>query len=320
MEKFVKRMSIKWKAGNVQAADLLSVSALVFLFVLFSLTTGGNFLKESNLRALMIQSCLYIVAACGVLFVMSHGNLELSVGGIIGIATAAGCIMSRMGGIVLSFIACVCAAVILSSIIALCHIIFKVPAFIAGIALMFSSGGIVSFLLNSFPKTADPSLDLLNHFWFLIGLTVLVYFACGFVFHYTKVGKYNRAIGSNQGAAYHGGISLGKYKYLAYLMYGICCGVCAFLIVVRTGSFSIETGASYETEVLLMLIIGGMPMSGGSAVKMRTPFIGAMIYMILRNGLTLWGVSVEVINMIRVAIFFAIAAITYDRSNTKFVL
>lgn len=301
------------------AADYLLIIGLIVIFVLFSLTTGGKFIQISNLRSLLLQSSLYIIAACGVLFVMSHGNLELSVGGIIGMAAAAGCIVSRMTTPVMSLVICLLAAVALTSVIAICHIILDVPAFIVGIALMFASGGIVSYLLNIFPKFAHTGLECLNSFAFIIGVTLAAYAVFGFIFRYTKIGKYNKAIGSNINAACYGGVNIKKYKYLAYLMYGLCCGICAFLITVRTGSFSIDTGSGYETEILIMLIIGGMPMSGGTSAKMRTPLLGALIYMILKNGMTLWGVGAEVINIIRVVIFFVIVTVTYDRSGTRFV-
>lgn len=305
------------KKGSL--TDSLLIFGLIAILVLFSLTTQGRFLRLVNLKSLLLQSSLYIIAASGVLFVMSHGNLELSVGGIIGMATAAGCIVSRMTSPAMSLVACLATGVLLASVIALCHIALDVPAFIVGIALMFASGGIVSYLLNLFPKLAHPGLEQLNSFWFIIGMTALTYLIFGFVFQYTKIGKYNKAIGSNINAAHLGGVNVKKYKYLAYLMYGLCCGVCAFLITVRTGSFSIDTGASYETEVLIMLIIGGVPMSGGTQAKVRTPLIGALIYMILKNGMTLWGVGADIINIIRVVIFFIIVTITYDRTGTRFI-
>lgn len=315
-EKAQKRL-LRGRGAGI--TEYLLPAGLVVLFLLFSLTTNGNFIRLSNLKALALQSSLYIIAACGVLFVMSHGNLELSVGGIIGMATAAGCIVSRFTTPALSLVACLTAGVLLASVIAVCHILLEVPAFIAGIALMFASGGIVSYLLNVFPKLAHPGLEKLNSFWFIIAVTAVTYLAFGFIFRYTKIGKYNKAIGSNISAAHFGGVNVRKYKYLAYLMYGLCCGICAFLITVRTGSFSVDTGSGYETEVLIMLIIGGMPMSGGTSAKVRTPLLGALIYMILKNGMTLWGVGADVINIIRVVLFFIIVTLTYDRSGTRFI-
>lgn len=304
---------------NEKLTDCLLLGGLIVLFVLFSLTTNGRFIKLSNLKALLLQSSLYIIAACGVLFVMAHGNLELSVGGIIGMSVAAGCIVSGLTNPAMSLVACLAAGVLLASIIAVCHIFLDVPAFIVGIALMFASGGIVSYLLNVFPKLAHKGLATLNSFWFIIGVTALTYIGFAFVLKYTKIGKYNKAIGSSINAAYYSGVNIKKYKYLAYLMYGLCCGICAFLITVRTGSFSVDTGSGYETEVLIMLIIGGMPMSGGTNAKVRTPLLGALIYMILKNGMTLWGVGADIINIVRVILFFIIVTITYDRSGTRFI-
>ena len=312
-----RRRSLRDTTGEI--TDHLLFAGLIVLFVLFSFTTDGNFFKLSNLRALLLQSSLYIIAACGVLFVMSNGNLELSVGGIIGMATAAGCIVSRLTSPVMSLVACLAAGVILACVIAGCHILLDVPAFIVGIAIMFASSGIVSYLLNIFPKLAHAGLESLNSFWFIIGITVLTYIVISFIFKYTKIGKYNKAIGSNINAAHFCGVNVKKYKFLAYLIYGICCGICAFLITVRTGSFSVDTGSGYETEVLIMLIIGGMPMTGGTSAKVRTPLLGTLIYMILENGMTLWGVGADVINIIRAILFFIIVTITYDRSGTRFI-
>lgn len=314
-----KSRRLQMHCAKGKLTDGLLFGGLIVLFLLFSLTTDGNFIRLSNLKALLLQSSLYIIAACGVLFVMSHGNLELSVGGIIGMSAAAGCIVSRLTNPVMSLVACLATGVLLASLIAVCHILLDVPAFIAGIALMFASSGVVSYLLNIFPKMAHKGLESLNSFWFIMGVTVLTYIAFGFVLKFTKIGKYNKAIGSSISAAYFSGVNLKKYKYLAYLMYGLCCGICAFLITVRTGSFSIDTGSGYETEVLIMLIIGGMPMSGGTNSRVKTPLLGALIYMILKNGMTLWGVGADVINMIRVVLFFVIVTITYDRSGTRFI-
>ncbi len=312
-----KKLALRGANGRI--TNSLLFGGLIVLFVLFSLTTNGNFIKMSNLKALLLQSSLYIIAACGVLFVMSNGNLELSVGGIIGMSAAAGCIMSRLTNPAMSLVACLATGILLASVIGGCHILLDVPAFIVGIALMFASGGIVSYLLNIFPKLAHKGLESLNSFWFIIGVTALTYIGFGFILKYTKIGKYNKAIGSNINAAHFCGVNVKKYKYLAYLMYGLCCGMCAFLITVRTGSFSVDTGSGYETEVLIMLIIGGMPMSGGTSSKVRTPLLGALIYMILKNGMTLWGVGADVINIIRVILFFIIVTITYDRSGMRFI-
>lgn len=60
---------------NEKLTDCLLLGGLIVLFVLFSLTTNGRFIKLSNLKALLLQSSLYIIAACGVLFV--NENIRL---------------------------------------------------------------------------------------------------------------------------------------------------------------------------------------------------------------------------------------------------
>jgi len=65
------------------------------------------------------------------------------------------------------------------------------------------------------------------------------------------------------------------------------------------------------------MVLGGIPLSGGTGVKIRNGVIGALIFYMLNNGLTLWGVSAEIINIIKGVLFLIIVRLTYDRHNGK---
>ena len=49
----------------------LPVLALVFVVVLFAVSTKGSTVKINNLKQIMLQSCTYIVAGLGIIFTMS---------------------------------------------------------------------------------------------------------------------------------------------------------------------------------------------------------------------------------------------------------
>ncbi|MCG4808266.1 hypothetical protein L0P46_10375, partial [Collinsella aerofaciens] len=59
---------------------------LIALIILFALTTSGRFFTQYNLKMLLIQSSLYIVGGVGATFVMAHGNLDFSLGGIVALS------------------------------------------------------------------------------------------------------------------------------------------------------------------------------------------------------------------------------------------
>lgn len=120
-------------------------------------------------------------------------------------------------------------------------------------------------------------------------------------------------------AARLSGIAVNKYKLLAFLITGITVGITSFVNLIRSGGCTAQTGQSYETQVLLALALGGISMAGGSSVKMRSIVIGAILYMMLDNGLLLMGVSANWIDLIRGVIFILTVYISFDKKSVGFI-
>ena len=57
------------------------VIALVVVFVLFAILTGGRLLAAQNLSNLLLQNSYVLIMACGMLLcILTGGNVDLSVG------------------------------------------------------------------------------------------------------------------------------------------------------------------------------------------------------------------------------------------------
>mgnify|MGYP000811549408 FL=1 len=112
---------------------------------------------------------------------------------------------------------------------------------------------------------------------------------------------------------------MNKYKFLAFLVTGITIGLTSFVNLVRSGGCTAQTGQSYETQILLALSLGGISLTGGSSVKIRSIVIGAILFMMLDNGLLLMGVDANWIDLIRGIIFILTVFISYDKKSVGFV-
>lgn len=67
-------------------------------------------------------------------------------------------------------------------------------------------------------------------------------------------------------------------------------------------------------DVMVALILGGMPLSGGMKSKVSAALIGSFTYVLLTNGLTLSGVAVSNVPLIK-ALIFAVIVITTSRKK-----
>ena len=297
---------------------IVPIAGLIILFVLFSVTTSGMFLKWNNLQSLILQSAITMVAAVGTAFVMAHNNLDFSLGG----ACAMSCVFAYLivgNNLWLFFLMCIVIGVLCGLFSAVLHIKGKVPAFIAGLCLMFAGRGIAESVCSTQSMLLVQAAAL-NHIGFFIIVLVIVVAVGVLLFNFTKIGKYQKLIGTNPKAAELSGISVSKYKTIAFVLSGLTLGIAACLTVVRSPNIVSSIGTNLETNVLLALSLGGMSMTGGSSSKMRSAVIGTLIFYILNNGLTLWGLDANYVDIVKAAFFLCTVTISIDRSQYEVIV
>lgn len=301
------------KKGTYGIKDMFSYLGLFVILLLFACTTGGKFLRTTNLMLIFKQSVIVMVGALGSSFVLAHGNMDFSIGGEMALCCLLSYYISQVNPY-LMFPACIVIGMLLSLIVSMIHVVVGVPAFVSGMCVMFIGKGIVQSVSGS--GLTCPSLyNALDESWFYISVLLLVLLITFVLFNFTKIGRYNRLIGSNPRASFLSGIDTKKYKILAFLVSGFAVGVASFLTMVRSGGLSAQTGSSFEMDTIIVLTLGGAPLSGGSGVKLRSALLGALTYYVLSNGLVLWGVSSEIIFIIKGILFLVIVGLTFDRSN-----
>lgn len=293
--------------------ELFPYLGLLLMIVLFSVTTNGKFLRIRNLTMILKQSVIVMIGALGSSFVLAHGNMDFSIGGEMALCCLLSYYVSRLNPY-LMLPACILLALLLSFLVGVVHVVIGVPAFVSGMCVMFIGKGIVQSVSGS--GLICPSIyNALDATWFYVLALALTLAVTFILFNYTRIGRNNRLTGSNPTAAFLSGIDTKKYKILAFLTSGFCVGVSSFLTIVRGGGISAQTGASFEMDTIIVLTLGGAPLSGGSGVRLRSALLGALTYFILSNGLIIWGVPAEIIFAIKGILFLTIVALTFDRSN-----
>lgn len=296
-----------------QIRKIVPIAGLVIMFLLFAFTTDGKFLTKSNLQNIISQSAITMVAAVGTTFVMAHNNLDFSLGG----ACALCCVLSYLiagQNLWLFFLLCIVFGVACGLFSAWLHIKGQIPAFMAGMCLMFAGRGVAQSVAANTNMLMVKAASYNNIWFFLIVLAVVV--VLGFLlFNYTKIGKYQKLIGTNPKAAELSGINVNKYKTIAFAISGVTIGIAACLTVIRSAAIIGNTGLNLETNVLLALSLGGISITGGSATRMRSAIIGTLIFFILNNGLTLWGLNPDYVDIVKAAFFLFTVTISIDRSQ-----
>lgn len=108
------------------------LGALILIWLLFYWQTGGTFLSPRNLSNLMLQTSVTGILAVGMLMVILAGQIDLSVGSVLGLAGGAAAISLTHWdyGLPVSIVLAIAVGVSIGLIHGTLTAYFNIPAFI----------------------------------------------------------------------------------------------------------------------------------------------------------------------------------------------
>lgn len=312
-----KKPSKPFSKQKIFLIKLMPYLGLVIVFALFMALTGGELISAKSLDTLISQSTILMVVSVGAVFVYTLGGMDLSIGAAVGVAAIAGAGVVNVAPDVSPFIVlvvCVVIGLLTGAFNATLSNILNLPTFLGSLATMSVCSSITSAIIRSLGisgiRVRSSAWRALDNYWVLLIAFVAVAVICYVIYNYTKIGKYARAIGSNRTCAQQSGVKLKKYITFAFMVSGLAIGVAAWLTIIRYKIVSDATGAGLQLDVILAIVIGGMPVTGGARSRISAAIVGSLTLAFLGQGLTLCGVDAMHIQTIRGLLFIIILAIT----------
>ena len=295
---------------------LLPIAGLIIIFLLFNVLT--NFRMMKNLPLVLSQVYVTMIAATGVFFIMTMGGLDFSQGSILGIASIVVCMISKTS-IPLAIVGGIVAGAVIGAINGYFYVYRKIKSFIVTICTMFLFRGFIKYLTTNAPVAGSAKLINFDSTGLKIACTVLI-LVIGFVlFRFTKFGTYLKAIGAGEKAAMFSGIRTDRMKFWIYVLAGAITGFAAFINVIKVGSVTSSGGNQLETQILIALVLGGMPISGGAKVRFENIIVGSLLYIVLNSGLTMMGFSTQLMQLIQGVVFLVFVAVFADRQSLQVI-
>jgi len=128
---------------------------------------------------------------------------------------------------------------------------------------------------------------------------------------YTTTGRIIYGIGDNFQAARLAGLPVRKTILVVYVYAALTALLAGLVIAAASGTvdFRIVTNGSLLFEVILVVVLGGIPLRGGRG-GVRNLLVGAALIAVLRNGMTLYDFSTQIQDMLTGVVL--IAAILVD--------
>lgn len=148
-ETITEKKGFKIEASALRAYTMLGAMVLIWLF--FHWQTGGIFLGYRNLSNLMLQMSSTGIIAVGMLMVIVSGNIDLSVGSMLGLAGGvAAIILTSWGyGLVPAILAAIVVGVVIGLLQGFLTAYFNIPAFIVTLGGLLAWRGAIKGISKS---------------------------------------------------------------------------------------------------------------------------------------------------------------------------
>jgi ribose transport system permease protein len=288
-----------------------AVLILLFIFIAFMAATKPAFSKWDNITNILAEFTVYGVTACAMTTAIICAEFDLSASSVFAWSTVLFVSMTNMIGLLPAFIITIASGTIWGAINGWLVAKVKINAFVVTLGTMTFVKGLAFFYTNGEPiNTSNETLRAIGAFnIFGISITpiafaiVLAIFA--FILKKTRFGRGIYATGGNYEVARLAGINVEFYKFIIFVILGICAALSAVLFCTRIQAGSALYGGDLSLYCVAATVIGGTSLSGGNGGVTRT-LVGLLFMSVLFNALTLQGVQGYFQQLIRGIVLIAV--------------
>ncbi|MEM7339464.1 MAG: ABC transporter permease [Actinomycetota bacterium] len=307
--------------GRFRFADYGIVWITIILFVLLWLTSDV-FLTTANLRNIVDQQSLIVIAGAAMTLTLISGNFDISVSAtFINASIATALVYNSTESAVVAIGAGIALGLTFGLVNGLVVALVRINSFIATLASSFVFYG-VGFLLSdrSIVRITDREFadlargrdfGITNASWIAV-VVVLVFW---FVLERTRFGRHLFAAGGNPEAARLAGVQVERVVIATFVLTGAAAGLAGALLASRTLTAQPSDDFSFVFSVLTAVIIGGTSIAGGEGAVWRT-VLGAFFIALLTNGFNINQIDPIIQRLVQgTVILVAVAADSWSRTR-----
>lgn len=327
-------MTARTRVTRLAADQRVGLIVLILVLVAAIGTAKPMFFSAQFIIAPMLTSiAIFTVVGLAQMMVLSVGQMNLAVGGMAAAgAMAAGIAYQALGvPLIVGLVIGLAASGLIGAVCGLLVAKAGVNSFVVTLAMSFALLGLVpstyAWVSPGAAITVDtPGLAELGRATTAdlcigdvcgpAGIPLILFIALAamaviwFLFARMRIGRETLLTGSSEKAALLSSIPVARRIVTVHTLSGVLAGLAGFMLGASTGSFTPGIGQEFMLQSFLGPILGGTLLAGGYVSVIGT-FLGIALTVVIRQGLLLFGVGIEGLNILLGSIL--LIALSFDR-------
>jgi ribose/xylose/arabinose/galactoside ABC-type transport system permease subunit len=303
------------------------VLALLVAVATTAAIVNPAFLSGANLRDLLVQAAPVVIVGCGLTLVVLSGEIDISVGSLMGLLAAALGTLASPDRLGLPVGVAVALTLLLGTTIGAVNGFLvtagRVPSIIVTLGMLTLLQGVTEIVMaGEIIQNLPPGLRFFGVGAWLgvpvaLWTTALVFAACALLARDTPLGRRVYAVGGNEAASRLLGLPVGAIKGFAFTLTGFLTAVATLVSVPQLSVVESGIGKGFELLVVTCVVVGGTSIRGGKGSLTGTLLaalllgtVGTMlIFLRLGEAATYWERAIQG--------GFILLAVLADRGGTR---
>ena len=294
----------------------------VVIFLVFAATLGDRgFLDPNNLLNIIRQTAIIAVVSVTMTFVLSTGEIDLSVGAVAGLASVATAMGIDQFGIPGGILYGLGTGVVVGAVNGWLTTGIGIPSFLTTLAMMGIARGVAMWIsgtaaipILSKPYAAVFGAGNLGPIPSLLIWVAIIGIAGHIVLRRTTFGRRVLATGGNETSARYSGVNTASIKFRVLMLSSVAAALAGMLYAGRLHSGRFQFGEGDELSVIAAAVLGGTSLFGGAGTVVGS-IMGALMIGLINNGLVLMGLEFSQQLIARGAIIIIAVAISQTRKR-----
>jgi ribose/xylose/arabinose/galactoside ABC-type transport system permease subunit len=249
--------------------EIVVLAAIVVLFIVVTMV-NPRFISANNLTTIFAGNAYIAVAAIGMSMVIITGNIDVSVGALIGVlATISGTLAVAGYPVWVAWFLPVLVGMAIMGVQGVLVAYARIPSIVVTLgAMSILRGGLISVTGGTWISGLPSEFLLAQQRWFgvpspivmMVVLTVLAFLWM----RYSAFGRSLYAVGGNPEAALATGIPIERRIVAVFVIHGAFAGLATILFATQLQVIQSTVPPNLELTVITASVIGGVSILGGS--------------------------------------------------------
>ena len=272
--------------GIAQTQEFILLLVLLVLGIVVG-TISPRFLAQRNVSDILLNSSYIAVAAIGQAMVIVAGEIDISVGSLIGVlATISGTLAVSGAPIWVAWFVPLIVGPLVGAFIGFLVAYLRIPSIVVSLGMLsILQGGLIIATGGAWIYNLPQGFMFAQQRW--LGLPIPVYLMivltiiAAWFMRYTALGRSIYAVGGNREAARLSGISERRVTMMVFIINGFMVAVSSIMFATQFNSIQSSVPSGLNLTIITAAVVGGVSILGGVGTV-----IGSTIATILLRAIT----------------------------------